>query len=141
MKKIAIVIFLIALVPLSGKADIHVIVHKDNAINSLNKKQTIDIFMGRTRSFADGTRAYTIDQPVHSKTRATFYKSLTGKSVTFVNAYWARLFYTGRRRPPADHFKTSEDILAEVSKNVHAIAYFEGDTLPKNTKIVLTLEN
>ncbi len=120
-------------------ADIYVIVNTENPIKELNKKQTIDIFMARTQSYSSGLRTYAIDQPNTSELREHFYKSLTGKSVAYVNSYWARLFYTGRKRPPADHFKNSEDIIAEVARNKSAIAYVEAESLPENAKVVMVL--
>lgn len=121
-------------------ADIYVIVNKDNSIESLEQKQVIDIFMGKASQFENGLSAYTIDQPSNSKIKEAFYKRLTGKPIAYVNAYWARLFYTGRKTPPADHFKSSDEIITEVRNNKNAIAYIESATKPENVKVVLTLE-
>lgn len=120
-------------------ADIYVIVNNANPTPSITKKQTIDIFMGKTKSFSDGVHIQAIDQPADTKTRKEFYKNLTGKSLAYVNAYWARLFYTGRNQPPLDHFPDSNAIIYEVTKNNHAIAYIEADTPPEGVKIVYLL--
>lgn len=127
------------LLPLSSQADIYVIVNKDNPINKISNKQTIDIFMGKKKRFVHGEQSFPIDQPDKSNTKAEFYKLLTGKSVAYVNAYWARLFYTGRNTPPADNFKSTKAILDEVSTNSEAIAYVKKQDLPDTIKVVLTL--
>ena len=112
-----------SLLAYNSHADIHVIVNKNAPFDTLTQKQCIDIFMGKSRKFEDGQKIEAIDQNKESPIRADFYTKLTGKSLTFVNAYWARLFYTGRVQPPKDSFANSEEIIQEVAKNMGAIAY------------------
>lgn len=117
-----------------------VIVHRDNSVDALNQKETVDIFMGRTAQFKNGQSTYAIDQPSKSDLKEDFYLSLTGKPISYVNAYWARLFYTGRKTPPADHFNNTVEIVNEVSRNKQAIAYVECNTPLDAVKVVLSLK-
>ncbi|WP_096087007.1 phosphate ABC transporter substrate-binding protein [Agaribacterium haliotis] len=120
-------------------ADIYVIVSAGSEVQNLSKKQCIDIFMGRARKFDNGKKIEAFDQPKGSALREEFYTKLTGKSLAFINAYWARLFYTGRVQPPSDHLKSSEQIALEVARNPRAIAYVAEAQLSDQVQVVFTL--
>lgn len=90
-------LFLFALVTQVCHADIYLIVNKNSPAQELSKKQVVDIYLGKNRSFENGKYIQTIDHRKSSKLREDFYHKLTGKPISFVNAYWARLFYTGRK--------------------------------------------
>ncbi|WP_370980315.1 hypothetical protein [Agaribacterium sp. ZY112] len=122
-------------------ADIFVITHPQSELNELSKKECIDIFMGRARRLPNGDKFEAIDQAKGSDIRNNFYTKLTGKSVSYINAYWARLFYTGRVQPPADNFKNSQEIIKEVTENPSAIAYISKEDLSSKVKVVYTIKN
>lgn len=124
----------------TAMADMYIIVNATNPTVELNKKKAIDIFMGRTKAFKGGISIQAIDQPKSSPTRELFYTTLTGKSLVYVNAYWARLFYSGRNRPPKDSFANEDEIIEEVATNQQAIAYVADVTDNPNIKIVMTIE-
>ncbi len=93
---------LITLLMLSGplQADILVIVNARNSVAQLEKKQVVDLFMGRVSAFPGGAPAQTLDLKTGAPLRADFYKRLTGKSEAQVDAYWATLVFAGRMSPP-----------------------------------------
>lgn len=132
-------IFLIALM-FSGtlRADILVIVNAQNPVSALEKKQVVDLFMGRVSAFPDGGAAQTLDLKTGSPLRADFYKRLTGKSEAQVDAYWATLVFAGRMSPPKQ-FTDDHALIGEVTKNKMAIAYVARQSLPGGVKIVMEL--
>lgn len=104
---------------------IQVIVNDQSELNELNRKQVMGLFLGRIRQFPNGITARPFDNEIGSSIRERFFEELTGKSISDIDAYWARLRYSGRASPP----KVIEDlnkILIEVSINKHAIAYVKG---------------
>lgn len=112
-----------------------VVVNPDNPSSQLTRNQVIDIFMGRHVNYPDGTIALPLDQAPDSPVRQQFYRVLIDKSVAQVNAYWARLLFTGRSTPP--HVVISlEDLKNTVSKNRGSIAYIESKDLSSNLKVV-----
>lgn len=131
---------LIATLILSGplQADILVIVNTQNSVVTLEKKQVVDLFMGRVSAFPDGRPADTLDLKAGNPLRADFYKRLTGKSEAQVDAYWATLVFAGRMSPPRQ-FADDKQLLAEVAKNPDAIAYVARQTLPAGVKMVMEL--
>ncbi|MFT6264144.1 MAG: hypothetical protein ACJAWS_000277 [Oleiphilaceae bacterium] len=104
---------------------IQVIVSSQSELTALNRKQVMGLFLGRSRSFPNGINAKAFDHEVDSTIRARFFESLTGKSISDIDAYWARLRYSGRASPPKVIDNMAE-ILKEVSQNLHAIAYIQG---------------
>ncbi len=105
-------------------ADLVVIVHPDNPIGQLERHQLIDIYMGRTLNFPDGGLALPIDQQPQAPARAEFYRRLVDKTPAQVNAYWARLLFTGQATPPRV-LPSVAAILQAVRENRAAIAYLE----------------
>lgn len=125
-----------------GHADIVVIVNAQNSLAALSRSQVIDIYMGRLSSFPDGGIALPFDLSPDSPVRKSYYQSLVGKSIAQVNAYWARLLFTGRASPPRPLSSASE-VLEAVAKNKDAIGYVDEETVvagKHNIKIVYRLE-
>ncbi len=56
-----------------------------------------------------------------------------------INAYWARLRFSGRTQPP-QRLESSEAALAAVLADRNAVAHLESDALDPRVKIVLRLD-
>lgn len=139
MKKILGIIVLTSL-PMLCMADIVVVTHPDNSIDKLDKKSLIDIYMGRAKTFGNSVLAHPIDQNQESAMRAVFYQEITGKRLAQVNAYWARLKFTGRHQPPLDDFESDDQILSYVEITPGAIAYIDSANLNDKVKVVHTIK-
>jgi len=85
---------------LPARADFYIVVHASNPQRSLTQKEAVDLFMGRSRAFANGDFALIFDLPRDNPRRAAFYQALTGMSVAQVNSYWSRLMFSGQSVPP-----------------------------------------
>lgn len=120
-------------------ADIAVVVNPENSVAAMNEREVKDLFLGRFLAFPDGLAALPLDQPVKSKIRAQFYKQLTGKTVPQINAYWARLIFSGRATPPRTA-ASSEEIRQMVIDNRNAIAYVDSKHVTPDMHVVLTLK-
>ena len=104
---------------------IYVIVNQDSALSELDQKQVMSIFLGRARNFPNGQMAKPFDHEMGSRIREVFFESLTGKQISDIDAYWARLSYSGRAFPPKN-LNSFQEILEEVRQNKHAISYVKG---------------
>ncbi len=92
---------LLALLPaLPAWADFYVVVNANNPLRALTQKEAVDLFMGRSRAFANGDLALIFDLPRDHPRRAAFYQALTGMSAAQVNSYWSRLMFSGQSVPP-----------------------------------------
>jgi hypothetical protein len=112
------------------------VVHQQNSVSELAKKDVIDIYMGRYKTFPNGEPAEPIDFPLNSIERATFYLQLVGKSEQKINAYWSRLLFSGRASPPQ---KTSSKLEVIQKLNRDSIAYMHVRDVTKEMKIVYHL--
>lgn len=120
-----------------------VVVKADSSISALTKKEVMGLFLGRAKYLPTGDKVKALDFPIASAVRAEFYRALTGKNIADIDAYWARLQYSGRATPP-EPIESSELIMQIVSKEKRAIAYLPGyyqDQLAANgLKSVLTMQ-
>ena len=105
-------------------ADWVLVAHPKSGITRLTQDEVTNIYLGRYRRFASGGTAEPIDQLVDSTLRADFYRQLVGKSPAEINAYWARLVFSGKTQPP--HVaSSSEEAIQRVAHHPGAIAYVE----------------
>lgn len=113
------------------------IVNAENPVSMLERKQIVDIFMGRSTAFPNQKPARTLDVG-NGVLRASFYKNLTGKSEAQVDAYWATLVFAGRMSPP-EKLADEAAVIHAVSKNPAAIGYVSRQNLPASVKVVMEL--
>lgn len=136
MKNVFISLLLVLFIP-SAQAELAVIVHINNPVGSFDAKQVQGIFLGRARLFPSGKFALPLDQT--SPVRAEFYQKLTGKPIEQINAYWARLLFTGQASPP-QQLPDDEAILQTVRDNESAIGYIDTTRVDKSVRVLLRLK-
>src|SRR5205807_3180835 len=99
-----------------------VIVNPSVGVQHLSRREALDIFLGRYRTFPSGASALPIDLDVNSSERKQFYLVLAHKEASDMSSYWARLTFSGKISPP---FSVADARMALdlVANNVNAIAY------------------
>jgi len=120
----------------SAKADLVVIGHPKSGVEALNAKQVQDIYLGRTRAFPNLKFALPIDQANYR--RAEFYELLTGRSLEQINAYWARIVFTGQASPPLQ-LPNDAAVLSTVRDNEGAIGYIDRASVDGSVRVLLLL--
>lgn len=136
MKSFLISLLLLFLSAHAG-AEIVVIGNLQNSQEKLTTIQVQNIFMGRTRAFPDGISALPIDQ---LNLRAEFYQKLTQRPISQINAYWARLMFSGLTSPPVKA-PNDQSVINMILENKGAIGYIDkinADT--QSMRILLVLE-
>lgn len=135
-----IMLFLATLVyaPLTH-AELVVIVQADSPVQALSKDEVERIFLKKLKVFPNGNEAIPIGQPARSVIEEQFYSKVSGKSKIELKAYWARLMFTGRDRPPKDGHD-NDGVKALVASDKKAIGYIESESIDKQVKIVYRLE-
>ncbi|NOR81154.1 MAG: hypothetical protein GQ529_10045 [Methyloprofundus sp.] len=101
----------------------------------LSALQIQDIYMGRTRTLPDGKLAYPFDQ---ADLRGEFYLKLTQRPVAQINAYWARLMFSGQTSPPTK-LPDDQSIIEMVKKHEGAIGYINKENVDKSTVHILLM--
>ena len=116
-------------------AETVVIVSASNGNTSIEKSTVSKIFLGKTKSFPDGSQAVPVDQVDGSATRNLFNNQILGKSNSQLKSYWSRLIFTGKGTPP----KQSGDdatVKALVANNPNMIGYVDSSVVDDSVKIV-----
>lgn len=134
------VVFALALLlPCSGKTgELVVVVNAGSGVGRLNRDQVINIFLGRLRQYPSGLAAEPIDQPGSSVLRQQFYRLLVEKEVAEIDAYWARLIFSGRTLPP-QRAKDGEDVHRLLAAKPGGIAYIERSEVTSRMVVVHSL--
>jgi hypothetical protein len=121
------------------RADL-VVVGGDGAAGAkLTRDDVINIYMGRYRAFPDGRPAHPLDAARNSAERERFYRLLLKKSPGEVQAYWARLVFSGRTRPPRE-LPDVHALTGELDSDPLAIAYVERKDVTRRMQILFFLE-
>jgi ABC-type phosphate transport system substrate-binding protein len=121
-----------------AQAELVVIVNAGVKIEKLSRDDVINIFMGRYRKLSDGSSVQPLDIKGESQERQNFYKKLLDKNLAEINAYWARLIFSGRTTPPAV-LDTPSEVLERVAHDPSAIGYIERSSLNTQVKVVYSL--
>jgi len=118
--------------------DVVVIVNQKIGVNKMTRDEVINVFLGRNRQLASGVTALPLDLPGSSVERERFYLQLTGKSMNEINAYWARLIFSGKASPPAQ-VRNQEEAVQMVIDNRSAVAYVARNKVSSSATIVYEL--
>ena len=116
-----------------------VVTNPNNDVQVLDKKGLIDLFMGKYSAFPNGKQATPIDIDRDDKLKGQFYKSLVGLPLARVNAYWSRLKFSGRVKPPAIE-QTIDDVMQRLEEDESALAYVYESYVTDKMKVVYRLD-
>ncbi|MDC8445594.1 MAG: hypothetical protein LV471_06645 [Nitrosomonas sp.] len=139
MRLLIILTAFIIYLPHYAFAEIVVIVNPRSNITALTHHQIIDIYMGRNPGLTNDQKLQPYDQAIDSLIRSDFYYGITGKPASAINAYWARLLFTGRASPPKSVANDSA-ILEIVEKNPLAIGYLDKRYLNDHVTVVYSIK-
>lgn len=114
-----------------------VIANPDSGLEKLSREEVVQYFMGRLKKLPAGGSVSILDvQPL----RAEFYRVLLGKDVAEINAYWARLKFSGQTSPPLQ-LDADSAALERVARDKTAITYIDEHRVDKRVRVVLKLDH
>jgi ABC-type phosphate transport system substrate-binding protein len=104
LKSIGVVVAGLALSLGAGmaRADVVAVVSAKSPVGAISRDQVMDIFLGKSSHFPDGSLAVPIDLTESSPTREEFYLKFAGKSPAQLKAHWSKIIFTGRGQPPKE---------------------------------------
>lgn len=117
-------------------ADLVVVVNAGSGVERLSRDEVINIFLGRYRVLPSGLLALPIDQPASLPLKAQFYRKLVDKDLAEINAYWARLTFSGKTSPP-HQAASSAEVMAWLASNRGAIGYVDRSMVDARLRIVM----
>jgi hypothetical protein len=119
-------------------ADYYVVVSERSHVATLTRQQVLHLFMGRTRTFPDGTLAAALDLS-DDALRGGFYRLLSGMTLPQVNSYWARLMFSGRNLPP-QRLNSQSTMIERIRDDPAAIGWLPEAPRQKGLRTVLVLK-
>jgi len=124
--------------PTFAEEELVVVVNGNNPIEQMTRSEVIDLFMGKYVAFPDGNKAIAVDLTSEHKTKKIFYQRLVGRSLASINAYWSRIRFTGRAKPPIKK-ESKEGVVQYVATTKNAISYIPKSMLNEKLKVVYQL--
>jgi len=125
--------------PLAARAvEFVVVVSPKNPLVSLQQEQVAALFLGQVARFPDGADAQTLDLPLGSAVRDTFYHQVAGKSPAMMKAHWTRMVFTGHGQPPRE-VAGSIAVRRMVAENPTMIGYIDRHALDASVKALQVL--
>jgi len=136
MKRLILItsLLLLPLYALATDNTVLVVSNKDCKINSLNRNQVFDLYLGRIQSI-DGTRINLLDIKQNEQLRKDFYQYFTQMSLPQLNAYWARLQFTGKVFPP-NALTDQRDVLEYIGSHSNSIGFIYAEELSSDVKVL-----
>ena len=128
----ALMLFL--LVPSAAAEEILLVARQDAPVDSMNHKQTANLFLGLGRNLTPLTPFDQRDKEL----RKDFYQEVAGRSLSSVRAHWAKRVFTGRGRPPA--MLAAEETDQVIREIPAAVTYVPEVQRPEGSKVLLYLE-
>lgn len=119
----------------AGAGELVVVVNAASGVGRLSRDQVVNIFLGRFRQFPSGLPAEPIDQSDDGPLKAQFYRLLVDKDVAEINAYWARLIFSGRTTPPQEK-ESAGEVLRLLTSRKGGIAYVDRSQVDHRLTIV-----
>lgn len=129
---------IVALWSHAAEADLAVVVNVENPTDSITVEELVNVFLGRSRQLAGGTKVIPIDQVEGESARIEFYDKVVKKSPAQLNSYWSRLIFAGKGRPPYAVLDDQE-VIEFVSANPSMIGYVDLTAVDDSVKVILTI--
>jgi ABC-type phosphate transport system substrate-binding protein len=100
---------------------IAIVVAQNSPIQTITKCEIKNIFLSKTKQFANGDRTYAVEL-YKSDSSKLFYSYISDKSPKQLRSYWSRLIFTGKGRPPKK-FNDLQQLTTFLVQTPNAIGY------------------
>jgi ABC-type phosphate transport system substrate-binding protein len=127
-----------ATTPPAGADTVVVVVSAASGVTEMSRLHLADLYLGRTTRFPNGAQAVAIDQRPGSPVRAAFSAAFLGRSEAQVKAYWSKIIFTGRGRPPAEA-SGDEAVRDLIAGDPRAIGYIDPRLVNSTIRVVRVL--
>ncbi len=112
-----------------GRQELHaqrnafkVIVNESNSTESLSREEVSRFFLKKSSEWKHGFRVSPVDLVADSAVRAAFSESIHGRKTEWIQSYWQKLIFSGRKTPPPE-LRSDSEVQDFVRHNVGAIGY------------------
>lgn len=137
MKKLlnSLALFLMLAAANLACAEVAVIVHPSQGVDSLTEDDVARLFLGKAKSFPGGAQAVPINQNEGSASRDKFNEAVCKKNASQYKAYWSQLVFTGKGTPPKDGGDDAA-VKALIAANPNMVGYVDSSVVDGSVKVV-----
>lgn len=121
-----------------ARGDIVLVAGRHAVISDIGRDEAEQLFLGRLNALRDGTPVRLHDLPP-GPIRDTFYRNMIGKNAVQTRAYWSRLVFTGRARPPRE-VTGPEELRVALTSDPNAIGYLSETDVTDELLILLRID-
>lgn len=121
----------------AAQAGVAIIAHPSNPLAGITAEETARIYLGKSGSFNNGRPATPVDQTA-GPTRTKFNKQVLERDDSELKAYWSKLLFTGKGRPP-EEVGDDAAVKAWVAKHPEGLGYVDGKVVDGSVKVLLIL--
>jgi hypothetical protein len=97
-----------------------VVVNEKSPIQVSAVDEIADVYLGRRKSVGDTYIDQVLDRT--GEDRRLFFEKITNMRISQVNAYWAKLKFSGSMRAP-EEVDSRQELLDKLANNPQAIGY------------------
>ena len=135
MKNLLAVILILNV--LACQADIYIVTHKDNPVESLLEQEVRDLYLARSKAWPNGefVRVFDCKSP---QLREKFFQNLTGMSLRQLDAYWARLVFAGRVLP-LESIENEQALLGIAEETIDVLGYIDKPPVNNQLKVLYVI--
>jgi ABC-type phosphate transport system substrate-binding protein len=119
----------------AARAQVVAVVGASSPIKALTSEEIAEIFLGKSARLPGGAVAVPFDLPEGSPARDEFYLRVAGKSPAQLKAFWSKLIFTGRSRPPKA-LRDATEVLKVVRQNPAAIGYVDIASVDASVRVL-----
>lgn len=123
------------LLQVSGLQAEPVVIGNSSIATTLSSSDVKNIFLGKRKALPSGDKVELIEQPEDSELRDKFHSKFTGKTQSQLNAYRARLIFTGKGSQPRT-VNNSKELIDIVSKDPSIIGYIDSSEVTPDIAIL-----
>jgi ABC-type phosphate transport system substrate-binding protein len=117
-----------------------VVVHVGNPFLSIERQALAQMFLKQLALWPDGFPVEPVDLSVKERSRTAFTKSVHGRSVSAVRAYWQQQIFSGRNVPPPEK-RGEKDVIEFIKLHPGAIGYVSATVpLGAGVKIITVVD-
>ena len=121
-----------------ASAEVVVIVNASSPINSATAEEIQQVFLGK-RNEIGGVSVTPVDHSEGNEVREVFYDKVVDKTPSQLNAYWSRLIFTGKGKPPKQYFDDAE-VLETVLEEGDSVGYIDSSSIAEGVKVIFTVQ-
>ncbi|NKB71892.1 MAG: hypothetical protein GKR89_32855 [Candidatus Latescibacteria bacterium] len=121
-----------------AEAEVAVIVHKEVALDTLDRGELLDLYTGDDKFWDDKAPVVVLDLKPKGEVKEAFYRFL-GKSPSRMKTIWMRKMLSGEGDPPAA-LETEQDIVDKVAATPGAIGFVGRAEVNEKVKTLLLIK-